>query len=39
MILEVEVENLFSFKDKITFDMDSNIVNIMVLVIVGKLIS
>ena len=28
MILEVEVENLFSFKDKITFDMDSNIVNI-----------
>ena len=28
MILEVEVENLFSFKDKITFDMDSSIVNI-----------
>ena len=28
MILEVEVENLFSFKDKITFDMNSNIVNI-----------
>ena len=28
MILEIEVENLFSFKDKITFDMNSNIVNI-----------
>ena len=28
MILEVEVENLFSFKDKVIFDMDSNIVNI-----------
>lgn len=28
MILKLEVENLFSFKDKITFDMDSNIVNI-----------
>ena len=28
MILELEVENLFSFKDKITFDMNSNIVNI-----------
>ncbi len=28
MILEIEVENLFSFKDKISFDMNSNIVNI-----------
>ena len=28
MILELEVENLFSFKDKITFDMNSNLVNI-----------
>ena len=28
MILEIDVENLFSFKDKITFDMNSNIVNI-----------
>ena len=28
MILEVEVENLFSFKDKVIFDMNSSIVNI-----------
>ena len=28
MIIELEIENLFSFKDKITFDMNSNIVNI-----------
>ena len=28
MILEIEVENLFSFKDKTIFDMSSNIVNI-----------
>lgn len=28
MILEIEVENLFSFKDKVVFDMNSNIVNI-----------
>ena len=28
MIIELEVENLFSFKDKITFDMNSSIVNI-----------
>ena len=28
MILEIEVENLFSFKDKVTFDLNSNIVNI-----------
>ena len=28
MIIELEIENLFSFKDKTTFDMNSNIVNI-----------
>lgn len=28
MILKIEVENLFSFKDKVVFDMNSNIVNI-----------
>lgn len=28
MIIELEVENLFSFKDKVVFDMNSNIVNI-----------
>ena len=28
MIIEVILENLFSFKDKITFNMNSNIVNI-----------
>lgn len=28
MIIELEVENLFSFKNKIIFDMNSNIVNI-----------
>ena len=28
MILEIEVENLFSFKDEVVFDMNSNIVNI-----------
>ncbi len=28
MILKVEVENLFSFKDKVIFDMNSSIVNI-----------
>lgn len=28
MIIELEVENLFSFKDKVIFDMNSSIVNI-----------
>ena len=28
MIIEVIIENLFSFKDKITFNMNSNVVNI-----------
>ena len=28
MIIELEIENLFSFKDKTTFDINSNIVNI-----------
>lgn len=28
MIIELEIENIFSFKDKTTFDMNSNIVNI-----------